>query len=273
MAMKYLGETLDIHCGGVDLVFPHHEDEIAQSEAATGAPFSRVWCHGEFLQVDGTKMSKRIGNVANVADLRAQGISAAALRHFVFSTHYRKQINLSGTALEASIEAVARIGEFAHRLATAHGGTAELAAAADACEADFREALLDDLNAPEALGALFTYIQRANAELDRNGKDPASLDRGRAVFALMMGVLDLEPRSIRYTVSAGGVAPDPGVEESMLTGGERESVEWAIGQLRARITARQDRDFSRSDSIRAEVEGRGFGVKDTPAGTVLEKYL
>ncbi|HZI29253.1 MAG TPA: cysteine--tRNA ligase, partial [Gemmatimonadaceae bacterium] len=95
MAMKYLGETLDIHGGGVDLVFPHHEDEIAQSEGATGKPFSRFWCHGEFLQVDGTKMSKRIGNVSTVSDLREKGISAAALRHFVFSTHYRKQINLS----------------------------------------------------------------------------------------------------------------------------------------------------------------------------------
>ena len=125
MAMKYLGETLDIHGGGVDLVFPHHEDEMAQSEAATGKPFSRFWCHGEFLLVDGTKMAKRIGNVSTVQDLREQGISAAALRHFVFSTHYRKQINLSGAALEASIEAVQRVGEFAYRLSQARGGTPE----------------------------------------------------------------------------------------------------------------------------------------------------
>ena len=102
MAMKYLGETLDLHCGGVDLVFPHHENEIAQSEAATGKPFSRVWCHGEFLLTDGAKMAKRVGNVSNVKDLREQGVSAAAVRHFVYSTHYRKQLNLSGVALEAS---------------------------------------------------------------------------------------------------------------------------------------------------------------------------
>jgi len=111
MAMKYLGETLDVHCGGVDLVFPHHEDEIAQSEAATGKPFSRVWCHGEFLLTDGAKMAKRVGNVSNVKDLREQGVSAAAVRHFVYSTHYRKQLNLSGVALEASMEAVRRSGE------------------------------------------------------------------------------------------------------------------------------------------------------------------
>ncbi|MFN8580754.1 MAG: cysteine--tRNA ligase [Gemmatimonadaceae bacterium] len=95
MAMKYLGETLDIHCGGIDLVFPHHEDEIAQSEAATGRQFSRFWCHGEFLQIDGTKMSKRLGNITTVKNLRERGVSAAALRHFIYSTHYRKQMNLS----------------------------------------------------------------------------------------------------------------------------------------------------------------------------------
>ena len=99
MAMAILGDTLDIHAGGVDLVFPHHEDEIAQTEAATGKPFSRFWCHGEFLQTDGAKMAKRVGNVTNVADLRAQGVSGAALRHFAFSTHYRKQLNLSKEAL------------------------------------------------------------------------------------------------------------------------------------------------------------------------------
>ncbi|MEY4608927.1 MAG: hypothetical protein RL625_1144, partial [Gemmatimonadota bacterium] len=109
MAMAILGETLDIHAGAVDLIFPHHEDEIAQSEAATGKPFARCWCHGEFLLTDGTKMAKRVGNVQNVADLRTNGVSGAAVRHFVFSTHYRKQLNLSAEALEGSIEAVRRL--------------------------------------------------------------------------------------------------------------------------------------------------------------------
>src|SRR5947208_11416349 len=131
MAMKYLGETLDIHCGGIDLIFPHHEDEIAQSEGASGKPFARLWCHGEFLLTDGSKMAKRIGNVATVEDLRAQGISAAAFRHFVFSTHYRKQLNLSGDALEAAREGTRRIAEFASRLSAAQGGTPELLPAAE----------------------------------------------------------------------------------------------------------------------------------------------
>jgi cysteinyl-tRNA synthetase len=271
MAMKYLGETLDIHGGGVDLVFPHHEDEIAQSEAATGATFSRFWCHGEFLQVDGTKMSKRIGNVSTVSDLREKGISASALRHFVFSTHYRKQINLSGVALEASIEAVSRIGEFAHRLASAKGGTKELMAAAETAELEFRTALDNDLNAPEAVAALFTFIGRANAELDRKGKDASSLERARSAYQLMMGVLDLEPRALRFLVSDQTVDPDP-VVSSGLTPAEQESVGWGVEKLRERIRARQNRDFAASDAIRAEVEGRGFAVKDTAQGTVLERY-
>src|SRR6185503_9813716 len=193
MAMKYLGETLDIHGGGIDLVFPHHEDEIAQSEAATGKVFSRFWCHGEFLQIDGTKMSKRLGNITTVKDLRERGISAAALRHFVYSTHYRKQMNLSPAGLEASLEAVYRVGEFAHRLDTATGGTPELAAAAADAQARFRSALRDDLNAPEAVGVLFTFLQKANAELDRKGKDVSALEEARRAFELMDRTLDIQP--------------------------------------------------------------------------------
>ena len=155
MAMTILGETIDLHCGGVDLVFPHHEDEIAQSEAATGKTFSRVWCHGEFLLTDGAKMAKRVGNVSNVADLRANGVSAAALRHFVFSTHYRKQLNLSGDALEASAEAVRRVGDFADRLERETAGTPALAEAAETLLIEATSALSDDLNAPRAMGALF----------------------------------------------------------------------------------------------------------------------
>src|SRR4051812_4230402 len=103
MAMDILGPTLDIHCGAVDLIFPHHEDEIAQSEAATGKPFSRWWCHGAFLNIEGAKMAKRLGNTTTVLGMREKGVSAAALRHFVFTTHYRKELNLSDDALEASM--------------------------------------------------------------------------------------------------------------------------------------------------------------------------
>jgi cysteinyl-tRNA synthetase len=136
MAMKYLGETLDLHCGGVDLIFPHHEDEIAQSEGATGVAFSRIWCHGEFLLVEGSKMAKRVGNVVTVGTLRDQKIPGVAARHLMFGVHYRQQLNLKDEALEGSVQAVRRIGEFADRLAKARGGTPELTRAAEDAERD-----------------------------------------------------------------------------------------------------------------------------------------
>jgi cysteinyl-tRNA synthetase len=245
MAMKYLGETLDIHGGGVDLVFPHHEDEIAQSEGATGKEFSRFWCHGEFLLTDGTKMAKRIGNVANVEDLREQGIPAAAFRHFVFSTHYRKQLNMSPEAIEASVEGVRRVGEFAERLASAAGGTPELASIAEKAEDEARAAFFDDLNAPEAMGALFRFIRAANAELDRRGTDSPALDRARAAFNAINGVLDIVPDR----------AEDP------------EIAKFVESKLGERKQARIDRDFAKADAIRKELEEKGIEIKDGPTGT------
>jgi cysteinyl-tRNA synthetase len=246
MAMKYLGETLDIHGGGIDLIFPHHEDEIAQSEGATGKPFSRFWCHGEFLLTDGSKMAKRLGNVATVQDLRDQGVPAAAFRHFVFSTHYRKQLNMSGDAIEASMEGVRRIADFAARLAEAKGATPELEKIAEETEAEVQAALFDDLNAPIALGALFTFVRRANAELDRNGVDRRSLEKAREVFARINSVLDVVPEE---------AGPDP------------ELARWVEEKLAARKAARVQRDFAQGDSIRKEIEARGIAIEDTPQGT------
>ena len=250
MAMKYLGETLDIHGGGIDLIFPHHEDEIAQSEGATGKPFSRFWCHGEFLLTDGSKMAKRLGNVATVQDLRDNGVPAAAFRHFVFSTHYRKQLNLSGDALEASIEGVRRIADFAERLGAAKGATPELEKIADEADAEVTVALFDDLNAPIALGALFMFVRKANAELDRNGVDKRALERAREVFARINSVLDVVPVAV---------------------GADPELARWVEERLVARKAARQLRDFAEADRIRVEIEGKGVAIEDTPQGTKWKK--
>ncbi len=244
MAMRYLGVTMDIHCGGVDLVFPHHEDEIAQSEGATGETFSRVWCHGEFLLTDGTKMAKRVGNVATVSDMREQGISAAAFRAFVFSTHYRKQLNLSPEALESATEGVRRVGDFAERMAAAKGGTAGLSKAAEDLEREASEALFNDLNAPLAMGALFTFIRKANAELDRNGDDAESLAAARRAFERVNGVLDIVP--------------------DVDKGDDADEIEALIAERKA---ARGRRDFARSDAIRKSLEERGVEIKDGPSGT------
>ena len=246
MAMDLLGETLDIHTGGIDLVFPHHEDEIAQSEAATGVPFARVWCHGAFLLTDGTKMAKRVGNVSTVQGLREAHVSAAAIRHFVFSAHYRKELNLSEEALDASAEAVRRVGDFAERLVRANGSAPGLALAAGEAESAFAAALFEDLNAPKAMAVLFTFINAANAELDRGGEDAAGLDAARAAFERMNGVLDLIPD--RTVV-------DP------------ELAKWVEEQLEARRAARGRRDFAEADRIRAEVTGRGIAIEDSASGT------
>lgn len=250
MAMRFLGETLDIHCGGIDLVFPHHEDEIAQSEAATGVEFSRFWCHGQFLLTDGAKMAKRVGNVATVADMRDQGVSGAAFRHFAFSTHYRKQLNLSPDALEASIEGVRRVGDFAERLGSAASATPELALAAEELERAAKDALFDDLNAPEAMAALYTFIRKANAELDREGSDVGALARAREAFALVNGVLD--------------IIPEPAVEDAALS-------DYVEGRLADRRAARSRRDFAASDAIRDELTGRGIAIEDGPQGTRWKK--
>ncbi len=250
MAKRYLGDTIDIHGGGVDLIFPHHEDEIAQSEGANGVPFARFWCHGEFLLTDGAKMAKRVGNVAAVEELRAAGISAAAVRHFMFSVHYRKQLNLTDESLEASSNAVRRIADFAERLEDATGGTAAMGAFATELETTARAALYDDLNAPEALGALFEFIRKVNGELDAEGTDALGLAEARRAFAVVNGVLDVVPMKAEVASELSG---------------------WVEERLAARREARSRRDFAMADGIRQEIESRGIAIEDTPQGTRWKK--
>jgi cysteinyl-tRNA synthetase len=250
MAMKLLGETLDLHCGGIDLIFPHHEDEIAQSEAATGKPFSRVWCHGAFLLTEGAKMAKRVGNVSTVMGLREANFSGAALRHFVFNTHYRKELNLSEEALLASTEAVKRVGAFADRLrdpaTLALGGTPGLVRVADEAVAAAEAALFDDLNGPEALAALFDFIRAGNAELDRKGGDRVAVEHARAAFERIDQVLDIVPERAQA---------------------DAELVRWVEERLSARRDARIRRDFAESDRIRDELRERGVVLEDAGGET------
>jgi cysteinyl-tRNA synthetase len=250
MAMDLLGDTLDLHCGGIDLIFPHHEDEIAQSEAATGQTFSRVWCHGAFLLTEGAKMAKRVGNVSTVQGLREARFSAAALRHFVFNTHYRKELNLSEEALLASTEAVKRVGAFADRLrdpaTLVLGGTPELTIAAGEAVSAAEAALFDDLNAPEALAALFDFIRQGNAELDKKGGDRAAVEQARTAFDRIDQVLDLVPERAEA---------------------DAELVRWVEERLASRREARIRRDFAESDRIRDELKGRGVVLEDAGGET------
>src|SRR5947207_10698723 len=241
-------QTLDIHAGAIDLIFPHHENEIAQSEGATGQPFARHWVHGEFLNVRGTKMSKRFGNFLTARDLREQGIDAAALRLLFFQTHYRQPVDFTDEGLEAAKEGVRRPGEFHARLVEsgkretgdAPGRLAELAAR---FETDFRAALDDDLNAPRACAALFQLVHDGHAALDVGAGGAAA---ARVSVERAMAVLDILPTT--KTV-------DPAL------------VRWVEERIAARDKARKGKDFKAADQIRAELAGRGVEIEDTPSGT------
>jgi cysteinyl-tRNA synthetase len=242
---RFGAQTLDIHCGGIDLIFPHHEDEIAQSEGATGQSFARYWMHGEFLNVRGTKMSKRFGNFLTARDLREQGVDAAAVRLLFWQSHYRQPIDFNDEALAGATEGVRRLGEFHDRL-KARGR--ELPELAQRFETEFAAALDDDLDAPRAVAGLFEFVRAANRELDRElsggggGGDGATL----AAFERVAGLLD--------------VLPTPkAVDPALAT--------WVEERLAARDRARKSKDFKAADAIRGELKARGVEIEDTPQGT------
>ena len=250
MAQHYLGDTLDIHCGGVDLIFPHHEDEIAQSEAASGRPFARVWLHGEFLQVDGTKMSKRFGNFLTARDLKESGWDAAAIRYLFGQTHYRKQLNFTDDALKSAAQGTQRLSELRRRLADEAGagaqghGRTELEVAAERMEAAFRAAMDEDLDVPGALAALMIFVREANAELDRGGDAPGRRTALEA-FDRVTGVLQVVP----VTATADGA------DEA-----------WARAQAEQRRKAKAVHDFARADQIRKALLDKGFEIRDGKNG-------
>jgi cysteinyl-tRNA synthetase len=241
-------ETLDLHAGGVDLVFPHHENEIAQSEGATGQPFSRCWVHGEFLTIAGTKMSKRFGNILTARDLKEEGVHPAAFRMLAFSTHYRQSLNYNDEALQAATEGMRRLGAFRERLAAAAGAAppGRPPAEADVLDREFREAMDDDLGTPKALGVSFTFVRDANRALDRSAWDASAAAAALATFDALMDVLDVLP-------GADAVADDLSA--------------WVVERIAARQAARKARDFAQADAIRREITERGIELEDTPQGT------
>jgi cysteinyl-tRNA synthetase len=249
MAIKYLGETLDIHAGGVDLVFPHHENEIAQSESLTGKPFSRFWLHSEFLLVEGQKMSKSLGNYFTLRDLLDQrGYQPEAIRYLLASVPYRKQLNFTFDGLKSASTAIDRLRNFKLRVETdpLQGGTNEqlTTRTAQACKA-FTDGMNDDLNTAEALGAVFEYVRDANSAMDAGdflaGNKKATLE----LLELFDRVFDvLEP-----TKTAGYLADS--------------EVETLVAERNA---AKKAKDFARSDEIRKELLEKGIILEDTKAG-------
>jgi cysteinyl-tRNA synthetase len=263
MAMEYLGETLDIHTGGVDNIFPHHVNEIAQSEAATGQPFSHWWLHVEHLLSEGEKMSKSLGNYHTIESLVGQGFRPSAIRYLLLSAHYRSQLNFTLEGLRDAGRAVDRLFDFRRRVREARQAASvaspsqpfDESRGLEPLTARWREAfsvaLDDDLNVSEALGATFVLVRDVNSALDGTaGAPPAGLDSvSEAIedFDAVFGVLALRERE----EAEGAVGLEAWVEE----------------RLAARAAARAERDFARADAIRDEMAARGVSVEDGPSGT------
>ena len=247
MSKRYLGDTLDVHAGGVDLMFPHHENEIAQSEAANHRLFSRFWLHSEFLSdATGAKMSKSAGGFTTLRDLTAAGHDPLAVRFFLIANaHYRSRLRLSADALHSAAEQVRRLREFAERVARVKPAGADDGAlaqrTADVREA-YRAALDDDLNLPQGIGLVFDHVREANAALDAGRVGPLN----KAVLAALVDDVDAHLDVVR--------ADERGLAEE---------VERLIAE---REQARGARDFARADRIRDELRGRGIALEDSKEG-------
>ncbi len=246
MSMKYLGETFDIHTGGVDNMFPHHENEIAQSEAATGKRFVNYWMHCEHLLVEGKRMGKRFGNYYTVRDLTKLGHDPMAIRYLLLSTHYRQQLNFTFEGLRAAQNAIDRLRNFMRRLSDVEGETSvEFEELAKNVEKDFGEALDDDLNMNAALTVLFEFVRQVN-----NLIDSEKLNRVQAEHAIGL---------MRRFDSVLGVMGDIAKQEALPT--EVEEL------IRRREQARIAGNWKLADEIRAQLTQMGIILEDTHQGT------
>jgi cysteinyl-tRNA synthetase len=265
MAMKYLGDTLDIHTGGVDLTFPHHENEIAQSEAATGHPFVRIWLHAEHLIINGEKMSKSLGNFYTLRDLFAKNRKPSTIRFLLLSVPYRRQLNFTADSLKQAESSVIRLRNFVSRLKSEQfpgGSSATMRKRAEKAEADFDSGLADDLNTAQALAAVFDLVRDVNTAMDQREflqQDAPRILAAMEKFDRVLAVLvDDDDEKLRKL----GFGPDK----------PRMSVAQIETLVKERIEAKQRRDFKRSDEIRQQLAESGIIVEDTRDGSVRWKY-
>lgn len=246
MSMKYLGETFDLHAGGQDLQFPHHENEIAQSEGATGKLFAKYWIHSEFLKIDDVTMSKSKGNYFTFRDLTKQGYSPLAIRYLLLSVPYRKQLNFTFEGLQGAESTVDRLRNFRSLVRDARveeGSNEGAAASVGKALADFESAMDDDLNTAAALAAVHDMVREINTALAAGllkADDQAPALNAIAKFDSVLGIF--------------------GAEDSQLLDADIEAL------IEERQNARRDRDFGRSDEIRDELAAKGIILEDTKDG-------
>jgi len=251
MSQKYLGESFDIHCGGVDNIFPHHENEIAQSEAVSGKQFVKYWLHSEHLIVDGRKMAKSFHNFYTLRDIIDKGYPALAVRYALLATHYRQQLNFTFEGLEAARHALERYNDFYNNLSDYSGGesSGEAAGIIDRMLERFRENLDDDLNISPALGAVFDFIRDINRLKAENKLSAEEKKSALEAVDKIDTVLNLRRR-----------------EEVILD----EEIE---GMIRKRTEARKNRDFATADQIRDDLLEKGIILEDSPDGTKWKKKI
>ena len=251
MSMAILGESFDIHAGGQDLIFPHHENEIAQSEAATGKPFARYWMHNGYINVDNQKMSKSLGNFFTVRDI-AKEFDLEAVRMFMLSVHYRNPVNFSRELIQQAEAALTRLRTARERLEEAQrvqetAEDAAFTASLDGFRARFEAAMDDDLNTADAIGALFDLARACNTFVTEP-RGGAAIDAAKALFDQLTGVLGLLQHKREEAVP-----------------------EEALRLLDERQQARKAKDFARADALRAQLKEMGYAVEDTAQGPKLKK--
>ncbi|MGC8738582.1 MAG: cysteine--tRNA ligase [Candidatus Hydrogenedens sp.] len=248
MSMKYLGESFDIHCGGIDNMFPHHENEIAQSECATGQPFVKYWLHCAHLVVDGKKMSKSLGNFYTLRDLLERGLEPLAIRWVLLATHYRQPNNFTFETVESASSSIRRIRDFRLRLKEIKGSGDELMEECSQCEKLFIDALDDDLNISSALGVLFDFIRDVNKKID-NG------EVGEKGAHNAINLLN------KLNQITGLFNPDM----------EDEIPAEVLEKVMQRQQARREKNFTLADTIRNQLLEQGWVIEDTPQGPRVKR--